>query len=343
MDTASVTSLQESESGPLHYAEQDGRMISPCGQVLVPVNLSPRLAKERGLLTSGTYGRPSTTSFPITSLQSCLESRLRARTRTLGSTLYKLTWKRWVTPSGVSRSRLRASVLRTSETEHTGWPTPNAVETGESLETVLARKQRHKDEGRKIPGLMKLGTAVQLASWPTPCSQDGPHGGPSQGTDRLPAAAALSGWPTTTTRDWKDTGNLDNSSVRKDGKLRNDTLGRITHLAGWPTPMAGTPAQNGYNEAGNTDSSRKTVALASWPTPTSRDHKDAASTLENTPVNALLGRQALGTILSGSPAPTEKRGQLNPAFSRWLMGFPAEWDDCAPTATRSSLRPRPNS
>jgi len=142
------------------------------------------------------------------------------------------------------------------------------------------------------------------ATWPTPCQQDGPKGGPSQGTDRLPAAA---------------------------------------HLASWPTPMAGTPAQNGYNEAGNTDSSRKTVALASWPTPTSRDHKDAASTLENTPVNALLGRQALGTILSGSPAPTEKRGQLNPAFSRWLMGFPAEWDDCAPTATRSSLRPRPNS
>ena len=32
-------------------------------------------------------------------------------------------------------------------------------------------------------------------------------------------------------------------------------------LAAWPTPMAGTPAQKGYNEAGNNDSSRKTVAL----------------------------------------------------------------------------------
>lgn len=39
----------------------------------------------------------------------------------------------------------------------------------------------------------------------------------------------------------------------------------------WPTPMAGTPAQNGHNEAGNTDSGRKTVELASWPTATAHD------------------------------------------------------------------------
>ena len=48
-------------------------------------------------------------------------------------------------------------------------------------------------------------------------------------------------------------------------------------LAGWPTPMAGTPAQKGYNEAGNTDSSRKTVELASWATPTRCDHQGAAT------------------------------------------------------------------
>lgn len=55
-------------------------------------------------------------------------------------------------------------------------------------------------------------------------------------------------------------------------------------LAGWPTPMAGTPAQKGYNAAGNTDSSRKTVELAGWPTPTkgnadgSQMAKDASAT-----------------------------------------------------------------
>jgi hypothetical protein len=104
----------------------------------------------------------------------------------------------------------------------------------------------------------------------------------------------------------------------------------------WPTPR--TTDGHGSKEHGNGGQALHTTA--SWATPTSRDHKDGASTLENTPVNALLGRQVL---LSGFPAQTESKGQLNPAFSLWLMGYPPEWLSCAPQATRSSRKSRQSS
>ncbi|AIC88268.1 putative phage methyltransferase protein [Burkholderia thailandensis USAMRU Malaysia  len=134
--TPSAISSQASASGPTRFVAPDGPTIDLFGRVPVRANLSPRQAKDLGLMTSGISGLRGTGSSVSAVLQSSLESRLRGRLSTLGSTLFKLTWKRWTTPMGVSRFRLRASAPRTSETARTGWPTPRSADGEKNVRTL---------------------------------------------------------------------------------------------------------------------------------------------------------------------------------------------------------------
>ena len=296
-DIPNATSSLGSASGHTPSDRQVSQTIHPYGQDHAPANRSHQQGAEQAQQTSDISGPNSTVWSKSAALQESLVSRLQVRLEPLGSTLYKLTWRKKTTPQGWSYSQLVASAHRTKDkdctglpkthwptplgqdqigsartttqtqkwkdpssrqqTQHTSldaarlahWPTPSATETCEKIETVIARKERHKKEGKRTPGLMKTGTTAQLAHWPTPIKSE---------------ARGSAG-----------------AEPRKMAELPN-----LVKLTG-PARLTAT-----------------------------------------------------GQIQIGSTAEMTNGGQLNPAHSRWLMGLPTEWDDCAATVTLSSRRKR---
>lgn len=121
-----------------------------------------------------------------------------------------------------------------------------------------------------------------------------------------------------------------------------------TARAVWPTPTSLAPAKNGNNEAGNSAGlvAIRAHALAMWPTPRLQDSKHGPATPyelsrdESKDLLHVRAARAIGMALASSPDTTEKPGALNHQFVCWLMGYPPEWDACAPTETRSSRRSR---
>ena len=245
------TSLQELQYGTTHSIRPGGGEAR-YGQVPVRANLSARQAKALGLMTSGTYGHTSIGLSASAALQSFLASRLLAKTASLGSTLYKLTWKERATPAGQSIPALRASVLRKSDSDCIGWPTPQASDsTGGGQAKRAMGETRHGSN---------LNDFALLAGWNTPAASDG-NGGKRPHPD-----TSMTG-------------------KHPSGRKVNMGLASQVHI--------------GFI---NTEPARLTAS---------------------------------GDLLIGSDAGMESGGQLNPAHSRWLMGLPVEWDECAPIKSAS--------
>lgn len=266
--TTNATSSPGSADGAAHSKSQGSPAARESGPGAAPASPSARQDRAADSQTSATYGRSGSGSSASAALCLSLGNRLRARLLSFGSMEYALTWKERVTPSGRVILAQRASALPTSDRDSTGWPTASAGDSQRG-ETPMGR-------GETNPS---LNSAAALVGWPTPCT---PSGGRSVSVEKMDAtgkttdgrkhsaslehAVKFSGWPTPRT----PTGGAE-STERKQELGRTESgagdLQAAAQLAGWPTPMAGSPGTEDYNPAGNTDSSRKTVALVGWNTP----------------------------------------------------------------------------
>ena len=146
--------------------------------------------------------------------------------------------------------------------------------------------------------------------WPTPrVGNNGGYGNGDRAMDgancRLEDTAQIASWPTASARDWK-------GATHDRWETNARPLNEVARLTNWPTARA----TDGSKGGGLSNNGQDLVTTAGM---------------------------VLGPTSNGSPAATAKPGQLNPAFSLWLMGYSTEWARCAAQVTRSCRRLRSNS
>jgi hypothetical protein len=166
--TDNFTPSVASESGPVPCEMLDSPTMSTCGPAAVRARRSRRQDESLASPTIGTSGPSGFDSSRPVDLLLSLENRFRARTASLGSTLFELIWKMRTTPSGYSISQLHAWARRTRDTASTSWPTPVKEDARSSA------RHGYMIEGNAGTTLLDAArlTAEMPAPYPTPQAHD---------------------------------------------------------------------------------------------------------------------------------------------------------------------------
>lgn len=214
------------------------------------------------------------------------------------------------------------------------WPTPTPMETrdGWTEQDLTRARDQIKATGINGNGFgLGLGAAagVAMENWQTPRTVAGGYtrDGGQKGEERL----SLQGQAETL--NW---GTPRASDAEKGSPNQSFGAGGIplpAQAAKWPTPMAGTPAQNGNNAAGNNDFSRKADILAAEVLHRSLSHPapqivtDGLPPSQWRPTSRRLFRSAISNVSATTLRRWSRKGswrkrRLNPLFVGWLMGWP---------------------